>query len=99
VVGKCEGSSARVLLGGVVMYERGSSNGRVFSACRIEQKRRLADCGVGVSLIEGERAGAKPVLKLPMVTENSEHQPTPVFAEPVVRLLRAFVPSALVNPG
>ena len=98
MVGKCEGSSARVLLGGVVMYERGSSNGRV-SARRIKQKRRLAECGVGVTLIEGERAGAKPVLKLPMVTENSEHQPTPVFAEPVVRLLRAFVPSALVNPG
>jgi hypothetical protein len=81
------------------MYERGSSNGRVFTARRIEQKRRLADCGVGVSLIEGERSGAKPVLKLPMVTENSEYQATPVFAEPVVRLLRAFVPSALVNPG
>src|SRR5437016_5393625 len=65
MVGKCERSSGRVSLGGVVMYKRGSSNRRVFSARRVEQKRRGADCGIGVGLIEGERSAAKPSIKAP----------------------------------
>ena len=40
-----------------------------------------------------------PVLKLPCVLLASENHPTAVFAEPVVRLKRALVPSAVVNPG
>src|SRR5882724_4315935 len=40
-----------------------------------------------------------PVLKLPSVLLHSENQPTAVFATPVVRLKRAFCPSAVLNPG
>ena len=39
------------------------------------------------------------VLKLPSLTPCSENQPTAVFAAPVVRLNRAFWPSAVLNPG
>src|SRR5262249_47932056 len=35
----------------------------------------------------------------PAVLLKSENQPTPVFAEPVVRLKSAFCPSAVLNPG
>ena len=40
-----------------------------------------------------------PVLKLPSVLLQSENQPTAVFPTPVVRLRRAFCPSAVLNPG
>ena len=40
-----------------------------------------------------------PVLKLAVVALNSETQPIPVLPEPVVRFLRAFVPSAVVKLG
>lgn len=39
------------------------------------------------------------VLKLPCVVLESENQPTAVLAEPVVRLKRAFCPSAVVKFG
>ena len=39
------------------------------------------------------------VLKLPAVLLLSENQPTAVFADPVVRLKRAFCPSAVVKLG
>ena len=39
------------------------------------------------------------VLKLPSALPQSENQPTAVFAAPVVRLKRAFCPSAVLNPG
>ena len=37
------------------------------------------------------------VFALPVVSENSEYQPTPVFPAPVVRFLSALVPSAVVK--
>src|SRR5581483_583558 len=39
------------------------------------------------------------VLKLPSVLLSSENQPTAVFAEPVVRLKRAWSPSAVLKLG
>jgi hypothetical protein len=39
------------------------------------------------------------VLKLPSAFRQSENQLTAVFAEPVVRLKRAFCPSAVVKLG
>jgi len=38
-------------------------------------------------------------LALLVVFENSEYQPTPVFAAPVVRERSAFHPSAVVKLG
>ena len=40
-----------------------------------------------------------PVLKLAAVSLKSEYQPSPVLPAPVVRFLRAFVPSAVVKFG
>ena len=40
-----------------------------------------------------------PVLKLPSPLLQSENQPTAVLAEPVVRLNRAFCPSAVLKLG
>jgi len=40
-----------------------------------------------------------PVLKLAVLAVKSENQPTAVFPAPVVRLLRALVPSAVVKLG
>ena len=39
------------------------------------------------------------VMKLPSAFLRSENQPTAVFPKPVVRLKRAFCPSAVLNPG
>ena len=39
------------------------------------------------------------VLKLPSALLKSENQPTAVFAAPVVRLKRAFCPSAVLKLG
>jgi hypothetical protein len=39
------------------------------------------------------------VLLLPVVSFLSENQPTAVFADPGVRLKRAFCPSAVVKLG
>src|SRR5437667_6007635 len=40
-----------------------------------------------------------PVLKLAVVSEKSEYQPSPVFPKPVLRKLRAPHPSAVVKFG
>jgi hypothetical protein len=40
-----------------------------------------------------------PVLKLPVVSEKSDRQPSPVFPAPVVRRLSASHPSAVVKFG
>src|SRR2546429_9829324 len=40
-----------------------------------------------------------PVLKLPVVSKNSERQPSAVFPAPVVRKLSASHPSAVVKLG
>jgi hypothetical protein len=89
----------RVAVAGVVVKERERSVGRVGEASRIEQKRCSPSSRISVCYVQRECPGADPVLKLAVVARNSETQPIPVLPEPVVRLLSAFYPSAVVKLG
>src|SRR5439155_10535694 len=51
------------------------------------------------ALLRASAPPPTPVLKLPVVSKNSERQPSPVFPAPVVRKLIASHPSAVVKFG
>ena len=58
VAKECERSVSRVGPACVVKYKRVSSNGRVFGAGRVEQKRRGTDCRIGICVVEGQHSTA-----------------------------------------
>jgi len=50
-------------------------------------------------LLNTRVAAPTPVLRAPVVTSWSDKKPMAVLYVPLVRLKRAFSPSAVLNPG
>ena len=99
VVIECECSVSSVGITGAVKDEGGGSKGSILCTGGVEQKRRSAQCGIGIPVVRISAPAPTPVLKLPVPFEKSARQPRPVFPVPVVREFRAPHPSAVVKLG
>src|SRR5262249_22516056 len=77
MVRKCERAVGCVLVGAVVMHERGSSNGRVFSAGGVKQKRCCTQCGIRVRIVEDERSSANTGIEVAATIRKERTPPQP----------------------
>src|SRR5215475_7153365 len=84
----------------VVLFSSAPTPTAVFESPSVLTKSAAAPMAVFESaLLNSSVAAPTAVLKPPVVTFSSENAPAAVLAEPVVRLRRAFSPSAVVKLG
>jgi hypothetical protein len=84
----------------VVLSKRGEhSSGCVVRAGSVIQKRPGACCRVGVCGVGKKRPSADGRIEVPILLLLIENQPIAVLFVPLVRLRRAFCPSAVLPPG
>ena len=82
-----------------VGQQRERSAGGVVFAGGVTQKGPGAGSRIMVCRVQRKRPGTKSGVEVRGVAAKIEYQPTAVLPEPVVRFLRAFCPSAVLNPG
>src|SRR5438874_12679318 len=84
----------------MVLFKRAAAPTPVLSTPSVLNKSAAAPNAVFSSAVLKRSVPAPvAVLQLPATVPQSENQPTAVFAEPVVRFLRALLPSAVLNPA
>ena len=83
----------------MVLFKRAAAPTAVLLMPVVLNKSAHPSRRIGITRVDTSVPAPTPVLKLPVVALKSEYQPTPVFAEPVVRLREGVLPFRCVEPG